>query len=91
MHLSKSQNIEELNWLLCMFTACDPYMESTCPFRQDDYNRLIAFLLNPATWEEDSDLDDLDDNFIALDVEDRGFALGLPPGLYAILLPREGL
>ena len=89
--------MEDLDWLLCMFTDCDPYMESTCPFRQDDYNRLIAFLLNLATWEEDSDLDDLeefyaleDDNFIALRVEDRGLALGIPPGLYAILLPREG-
>ena len=27
--------------------------------------------------------------FIALDVEDRGLALGLPLGLYDILLPRE--
>ena len=29
-----------------------------------------------------------DEDFIALD-EDRGFHLGLPPGLYDILFPRE--
>ena len=34
IHLSKSQNMEDLDWLLSMFTSCDPCKESTCPFRQ---------------------------------------------------------
>ena len=91
IHLSKSQKIEELEWLLCLFTACDPSLERTCPFWQDDYHRLTTFLLDPKTWKEDRDLEAIyaleDTNFIALDVEDRGLALGLK--LYDILLPRE--
>ena len=92
IHLYLSQNIEELDCLLCLFTACDPYLESTCPFSQDDYHILTTFLLDPKTWEEDRDLEAIyaleDTNFIALHMEDRGLALGLPLGLYDILLPR---
>ena len=54
---------------------------------------MITYLVNPDTWEEDVDteaiytLEVLD--FIALDMKDIGLDLGLPPGLYDILLPRE--
>ena len=93
IHLSKSQKIEEMDWLLHFFTACDTYLESTCPFCWGDYHK-ITFLLDPKTWEEDGDLEEIyaleNIDFIALDVEDKGLALGLPPGLYDILLPRGG-
>ena len=75
IHLSQSQDIEELDWLLRLFTACDSYLESTCPFSQGDYLTLTTFLIDLETWEEDKDfeaiyaLEDMD--FIALDVEDR--------------------
>ena len=49
---------------------------------------MTRFLLDPKTWEEDQILETIygleDTNFIALDVEDRGLALGLPPNLYDI-------
>ena len=55
---------------------------------------MTTFLIDPDTWEEDLDLEAIyaleDTNFIALDVEDRGLALGLPTNLYDILLPRGG-
>ena len=92
-HLSQRQDIDELDWFLHLFTACKPYLESTCPFDQGDYLAMITYLVDPDTWEEDVDteaiyaLEVLD--FISLDVEDRGLVLGLPRGLYDILLPRE--
>ena len=82
-----------MDWLLRLFTICDPYLESTCPFDQGDYLAMITYLVDPNTWEEDVDteaiytLEVLD--FIALDMEDIGLAIGLPPGLYNILLLRE--
>ena len=91
-HLSQNQDVDELDWLLCLFTAYDPNLESECPFDQGDYLCLITYLVNPNTWAEDEDIDAMyaleDDDFIALD-EDRGIPLGLPPGLYNILFPRE--
>ena len=92
IHLSHTQDVKELDWLLCLFTACDPYLESECQFDQSDYQCYITYLVDPATWVEEEDSDEMyelnDKDFIALD-EDRGFHLGLPPGLYDILFPRE--
>ena len=92
-YLSQRQDVDELDWLLWLFTACDPYLESDCPFDQSDYLWVITYLVDPDTWAEDEDIEAmyvLDDNaFIALDVEDRGLSLGLPPNLYDILLHQE--
>ena len=92
-YLSQRQDINELDWLLHLFIACDPYLESTCPFDHGDYLTVITYLVDPNTWEEDDDCEAIyaleDTDFIALDVEDRGLALGLLLGLYNILIPRE--
>ena len=88
---SQRQDVDKLDWLLCLFTACDPYLESTSPFDQGDYLAMITYLVDPDTWEEDVDteaiyaLEVLD--FIALDMEDRGLTLGHSPSLYNILFP----
>ena len=93
--LAHEQDANELDWLLCLFTACDPYSDTECQFDQGDYSSYVTYLLDPATWpeeKEDSSEDELheleDEDFIALD-EDRGFHLRLPPGLYDILFSRE--
>ena len=93
--LAHEQDADELDWLLRLFTACDPYSENECKFDQGDYSSYVTYLLDPTTWpeeKEDSGEDELheleDEDFIALD-EDRGFYLRLPPGLYDILFPRE--
>ena len=92
-YLSQRQDVDKLDWLLRLFTACDPYLESNCPFDQGDFLTVITYLVDPNTWEEDVDIEAIYAlevlDFIALDMEDRGLALGLPPGLYDILLPRE--
>ena len=93
LHLAHSQDAKELDWLLCLFTPCDPYLEIECTFEEGDYSCYITYLVNSATWAEaQEDSDDMhkleDEDFIALD-EDRGFHIGLPPGLYNILFPRE--
>ena len=82
-----------MDWLLFLFTACDPYLETQCQFDQGDYQCYITYLVDPATtWTEDEDSDEMyelnDEDFIALD-EDRFFHLSLPPGLYDILFLRE--
>ena len=96
--LSQDQDAEELEWLLRLFTACDPYLESECQFAQGDYACYVTYLVDNSTWANDElrdetsseddyfELEDID--FTALD-EDRGFHLGLPPGLYDVLFPRE--
>ena len=93
--LAHEQDADELDWLLCLFTACDPYSETECQFDQGNYSCYVTYLVDPATWpeeKEDSSEDELhelkDKDFIALD-EDRGFHLRLPPGLYDILFPKE--
>ena len=92
IHLSHTQDVKELDWLLCLFTACDLYLEIECQFDQGDYQCYITYLVDPATWAEDEDSDKMyelnDEDFTALD-EDRGFHLGLPLGLYDTLFPRE--
>ena len=92
-HLSQRQDIEELDWLLCMFTACNPYLESTFPFDQGDYLIVTTYLIDSNTWQEDIDLEAIYAlevlDFISIDVDDRGITLGLLPGLSNILLPRE--
>ena len=93
LHLAHTQDVKELDWLLRLFTACNPYLETDCQFDQGDYHCYITYLVDPATWaENEEDSDDMyeleDEDFIALD-KDRGFHLGLPPGLYDILFLRE--
>ena len=93
--LAHEQDTNELEWLLRLFTACDPYSETECQIDQGDYSCYVTYLVDPATWaanEEDSSEDELheleDEDFIALD-DDRGFHLRLPPRLYDILFPME--
>ena len=31
-----------MDWLLCLFTACDPYLETVCPFDEGDYSCYIT-------------------------------------------------
>ena len=47
-------NREELEWLVRLFTVCEPYpvegvipMDCAYPFSQSDYERYVSFLLNP--------------------------------------------
>ena len=91
-YLSQTQDVDELDWLLRLFTTCDPYLESNYPFDWGDYLTVITYLVDLDTWVEDEDTEAIyaleDKDFIALDMVDRGIGLGLPPGLYDILLPR---
>ena len=102
--LRDERNREELEWLVRLFTICEPYpveglvpMECAYPFRQDEYELYVSFLLDP-----DSDMYEYDgmyylghdacygfrdEDFICLDDEDRGVRIGLPPGLWNILFP----
>ena len=47
--LAHEQNADELDWLLRLFTACDPYSEIECQFDQRDYSSYVTYLLDPAT------------------------------------------
>ena len=47
-------NREELEWLVCLFTICEPYpvegvvpMDCAYPFRQRDYECYVSFLIDP--------------------------------------------
>ena len=72
LHLAHTQDVKELDWLLCLFTACDPYLETECQLEQGDYHCYITYLVDMAAWAEDEeDSDDIykleDEDFIALD------------------------
>ena len=52
--LRAERNREELEWLVRLFTICEPYpvegvvrMECAYPFRQSDYELYVSFLLDP--------------------------------------------
>lgn len=102
--LSEEQNWDELEWLVRLFTICEPYpvdglvpMEQAYPFGPDDIDSYVSWLIDPHA--DIYEYDDAyyigpeanygfeDSNFISLDDEDRGLALGLPPGLWAVLFP----
>ena len=47
-------NREELEWLVRLFTVCEPYpvegvipMDRAYPFRQRDFGRYVSFLIDP--------------------------------------------
>ncbi|KAI5083641.1 hypothetical protein GOP47_0003384 [Adiantum capillus-veneris] len=100
--LACERNFEELEWLIRLLTTSDPYLVESVspiaqayPFDQDDYRRLVTFLVNMGTYDEEENLHDytdgtyglMDDDFVYLDDEDRGLALGFSPNLYNILFP----
>ncbi|MCO5579912.1 hypothetical protein L7F22_033779 [Adiantum nelumboides] len=100
--LAREKNLDELEWLIRLLTTSDPYpiedmhpIAQIYPLAQVDYTRLVRFLVLLCE-EDDEDIEDdwtdmshgmTDNDFIYLDDEDRGLALGLPPNLYNILFP----
>ncbi|MCO5552299.1 hypothetical protein L7F22_005811 [Adiantum nelumboides] len=100
--LARKKNLDELEWLIRLLTTSDPYpiedmhpIAQIYPLAQVDYTRLVRFLVLLCE-EDDEDIEDdwtdmshgmTDNDFIYLDDEDRGLALGLPPNLYNILFP----
>jgi len=106
MDLGCAGNVEEIEWLLRLYFACDPYpveeivpLTQAYPFEQHDFRDLAVFLEDLSRPYEEEDLGLCSEachgfgseDFIYLDdivvPEDRGLALGLPPGLYDILFP----
>ncbi|MCO5561306.1 hypothetical protein L7F22_014927 [Adiantum nelumboides] len=100
--LARGKNLDELEWLIRLLTTSDPYpvedmhpIAQIYPLAQVDYTRLVRFLVLLCE-EDDEDIENdwtdmshgmTDNDFIYLDDEDRGLALGLPPNLYNILFP----
>ncbi|MCO5567076.1 hypothetical protein L7F22_020761 [Adiantum nelumboides] len=100
--LAREKNLDELEWLIRLLTTSDPYpiedihpIAQIYPLAQVDYTRLVRFLVLLCE-KDDEDIEDdwidmshgmTDNDFIYLDDEDRGLALGLPPNLYNILFP----
>ncbi|MCO5549194.1 hypothetical protein L7F22_002660 [Adiantum nelumboides] len=100
--LDWEKNLDELEWLIRLLTTSDPYpvkdmhpIAQIYPLAQVDYTRLVRFLVLLCE-EDDEDIEDdwtdmshgmIDNDFIYLDDEDRGLALGLPPNLFNILFP----
>ncbi|MCO5593039.1 hypothetical protein L7F22_047044 [Adiantum nelumboides] len=100
--LAREKNLDELEWLIRLLTTSDPYpvedmhpIAQIYPLAQVDYTRLVRFLVLLYE-EDDEDIEDdwtdmshgmTDNDFIYLDDEDKGLALGLPPNLYNILFP----
>ncbi|MCO5564752.1 hypothetical protein L7F22_018420 [Adiantum nelumboides] len=98
--LATEKNLDELEWLIRLLTTSDPYpvedmhpIAQIYPLAQVDYTRLVRFLVLLCE-EDDEDIEDdwtdmshgmTDNDFIYLDDEDKGLALGLPPNLYNIL------
>ncbi|MCO5577514.1 hypothetical protein L7F22_031345 [Adiantum nelumboides] len=98
--LPREKNLDELEWLICLLTTSDPYpvedmhpIAQIYPLAQVDYTRLVRFLVLLCE-KDDEDIEydwtDMshgmtDNDFIYLDDEDRGLALGLPPNLFNIL------
>ncbi|MCO5554583.1 hypothetical protein L7F22_008113 [Adiantum nelumboides] len=98
--LTREKNLDELEWLIRLLTTSDPYpiedmhpIAQIYPLAQVDYTRLVRFLVLLCE-EDDEDIEDdwtdmshgmTDNDFIYLDDENRGLALGLPPNLYNIL------
>ena len=99
---TSEENFEELEWLIRLLTTTDPYpvedvhpIAQIYPFTQVEYTKLVKFLVLLCAEVDKSASDDwtdethglTDDDFIYVDDEDGGVALGLPTGLYNILLP----
>ncbi|MCO5599146.1 hypothetical protein L7F22_053246 [Adiantum nelumboides] len=100
--LAREKNLDELEWLIRLLTTSDPYpvddmhpIAQIYPLAQVDYTCLVRFLVLLCE-EDDEDIEDdwtdmrhgmTDNDFIYLDDEDRGLALGLPPNLYNIFFP----
>ncbi|MCO5559297.1 hypothetical protein L7F22_012892 [Adiantum nelumboides] len=100
--LAREKNLDELEWLIRLLTTSDPYpvkdmhpIAHIYPLAQVDYTRLVRFLVLLCE-EDDEDIEDdwtdmshgmTDNDFIYLDDEDSGLALGLPPNLFNILFP----
>lgn len=101
--LREEGNREELEWLVRMFTVCEPYpvedlepMDQAYPFSSEDIDSYVSWLIDP--WTNLYEYDDAyylgpeanygfdNRDFICLD-DDRGLALGMPPGLWATLFP----
>ncbi|MCO5605198.1 hypothetical protein L7F22_059378 [Adiantum nelumboides] len=96
------KNLDELEWLIRLLTTSDPYpikdmhpIAQIYPLAQVDYTRLVRFLVLLCE-EDDEDIEEdwtdmshgmTDNDFIYLDDEERGLALGLPPNLFNILFP----
>ena len=100
--LAAEEDYEELEWLLRLFTACEPYpvegvipLDLAYPFQQAHYMDMVVHLIDPQRdiYEYDEEYyigpeacyGFTDEDFIYLDDEDMG--VGLPPGLWNILLP----
>lgn len=52
--LAVEHNLEELEWLLRLFTACEPYpvegvlpLDRAYPFRQQAYVDMVAYIIDP--------------------------------------------
>ena len=100
--LASEENLEELEWLIRLLTTTDPYpvedvhpLAQIYPFTQVEYTKLVKFLVLLCAEVDESASEDwtdethglTDEDFIMFDEEDGGATLGLPMGLYNILLP----
>ena len=71
-------------------------MDCAYPFRQQDFERYVSYLIDPEfdMYEydgvyylgPDACYGFTDDDFICLN-EDRGLAIGLPPGVWNVMFP----
>ena len=100
--LAAEGNCEELEWLLRLFTACEPYpvegvipLDSAYPFRQADYRDMVTHLIDPQ-----ADIYEYDEEYYVgpdacygftdgdfIYLDDEDMGVGLPPGLRNILFP----
>ena len=100
--LASEENLEELEWLIHLLTTTDPYLVEDVhpiaqiyPFTQVEYTKLVKFLVLLCAEVGEIASDDwtdethglTDEDFVYVDDQDGGVALGLPTDLYNILLP----
>ena len=100
--LAAERDCEELEWLMRLFTVCEPYpvegvipLDIAYPFRQAYYTDMVAYLIDPHAdmYEYDGEYyvgPDACYGFTDGDfiyLDDENMGLGLPPGLQNILLP----
>ena len=101
-NLRGERNREELEWLVSLFTVCEPYpieglvpMDQAYPFSPCDIDSYVSFLIDPQAdmYEYDGEYyvgPDACYGFTDGDfiyLDDENMGVGLPPGLQNILLP----
>ena len=100
--LAAERDCEELEWLVSLFTVCEPYpieglvpMDQAYPFSPCDIDSYVSFLIDPQAdmYEYDGEYyvgPDACYGFTDGDfiyLDDENMGVGLPPGLQNILLP----